>query len=68
MGFRAARKRAGITLEQAGAALGVSPAAISGWETGRAMPEAGRLLAIAKLYGCTVDDLLKGGDTDGKEL
>lgn len=65
MGFRSARKAAGLTLEQAGLRLGVSAAAISMWETGKAMPEARRLIDIAKAYDCTVDELLRN-DEAGK--
>ena len=56
VGFRNARKNAGYTLERASEKLGVSPAAISFWENGVKMPEAGRLVAIADLYGVTVDE------------
>lgn len=45
--------------------LGVSPSAVGKWEQGRAKPRAALLPAIAKLYGCTVDELL--ADEDGKE-
>jgi transcriptional regulator with XRE-family HTH domain len=29
------------------------------WENGDALPKADKLVAIAKLYGCTVEELLK---------
>lgn len=38
--------------------LGVRPAAVSKWECGKARPSADKLLILAKLYGCTVEDLL----------
>ena len=38
--------------------LGVQPSAVSKWERGAAKPRAALLPAIAKLYGCTVDELL----------
>ncbi len=39
-------------------AIGVKGAAVSKWERGKSKPTADKLLAIAKLYGCTVTDLL----------
>lgn len=59
MGFRNARVRAGLSALQAADALGVSDAAVYQWETGAFLPNAKRLTEIAKLYHCTVDELLK---------
>lgn len=39
--------------------LGVKPSAVSKWERGLAKPRADKLVAIANLYGCTVDQLLE---------
>ena len=44
--------------------LGVKEAAVSKWENGLAKPRAERLPIIAKLYGCTVDELLKEQDDE----
>lgn len=62
MGMREARLRAGLSVREVMGALGVSDAAVYQWETGETTPSAKRLPKIAKLYGCTVDELLKGGD------
>lgn len=59
MSFKAQRKKAGLTQAEAANALRVSDAAVAQWETGETMPTAKRLPEIAKLYGCTVDELLK---------
>lgn len=59
MGFREARIRAGLSVADVMAAIGVSDAAVYQWETGVYTPRKKKLLAISKLYGCTVDDLLK---------
>lgn len=40
-------------------ALGITPAAVSHWETGRRIPDARDLIAIAAALGCKVDDLIK---------
>lgn len=58
MGFLDARKRAGLTLEDVGRRLGVTPTAISFWERGKSVPDARRLPEIAKLYDCTIEELL----------
>lgn len=59
MNFRQARISAGLTVSQVIEKLGVSDAAVYQWETGATQPTAKRLVEIATLYGCTVDELLK---------
>lgn len=39
--------------------LGVSHTTVSMWETGAALPRAGKLIKLADILGCTVDELLK---------
>lgn len=62
MRFKAARERAGLSVVDAAARLGVSVSSIYYWETDTYTPESKRLLEIAKLYGCSTDYLL-GLDT-----
>lgn len=64
MGFREARIKAALSVLKAAELLGVSDAAIYQWETGVNKPTAKRLLEIAKLYGCSIDDLLKEESPD----
>lgn len=59
MGFRKARLSAGMTVAEVMKALSVTDAAVYQWETGVTMPTGKRMVEIAKLYGCTVDDLLR---------
>ena len=59
MGFKKARINAGISVRQVMKVLNVSDAAVYQWETGINLPSAKRLPEIAKLYGVTVDELLK---------
>ncbi len=54
------RKKAGMTQMDAAKALGISDAAVAQWETGETFPSSKRLTEIAKLYGCTIDELLGG--------
>ena len=39
--------------------LEVSHTTVSMWETGAAFPRAGKLIKLADILGCTVDELLK---------
>lgn len=59
LNFLTYRKRAGLTQMDVAKALGVSDAAVCQWEKGENMPSASRLVALAKLYDCTVDELLR---------
>ena len=59
MSFRKARLNAGLTVAQVMEELPVSDAAVYPWEPGVTTPSATRLPEIAKLYGCTVDELLR---------
>lgn len=55
------RRRAGMSQIEVSKALGIAQGTVSTWENGRANPTAERLVELSKLYGCTVDDLLKKG-------
>lgn len=59
MGFREMRVKAGLSVIKASRALDVSPTAVYQWEDGTYTPNAKRLPEIARLYGCTMDDLLR---------
>ena len=52
------RKRLGMTQTQLAARLHVTDKAVSKWERGISKPRADKLPAIAKLYGCTIEELL----------
>ena len=53
------RKKAGLTQEQVGMLVGVSPKAVSKWENGRAKPTTNALRKLAQLYGVSVEKLLQ---------
>lgn len=55
----ALRKSAGYTQLTLAEKLQYSDKAVSKWESGASMPDAGVLLAIASLFGVTVDYLLR---------
>ncbi|MFF7986458.1 helix-turn-helix domain-containing protein [Streptomyces sp. NPDC007901] len=56
--LRSLRRRAGLTLEAAARDAGLSPAHLSRLETGRRQPSLPMLLALARVYGTTVSELL----------
>lgn len=48
-----------ITQQEMADALGISPATVSHWETGRRKPNVDDLIAISRYFGCKVDDLIE---------
>lgn len=60
------RKKMGMSQETLAERLGVSRQAVSKWELNDSAPELDKLLAMADLFGCTVDDLLgRSGPAEG---
>ena len=57
LGFGACRKRAGLTQIEAAAAIGVTQGTVSQWESGKSFPRGNMMVAVAELYGCTIDEL-----------
>lgn len=56
-GFEKQRKKAGLTQQEVADALKVAQCTVSLWESGVTYPTGNRIQAIAKLYGCTIDEL-----------
>lgn len=52
------RKRAGMSQEKLAELLGVSRQAVSKWEGDAAQPELDKIVALARLFGITTDQLL----------
>ena len=61
------RKAAGLSQEELAARIGVSRQAVSKWETGESTPEVGKLAALAREFGITVDQLLSPDDPRAEE-
>ena len=59
------RREAGLSQEALAAKLGVSRQAVSKWERSEASPDTDNLIALAALYGVTLDELLYGTDEQG---
>ena len=47
--------------------LGVRASAVSKWENGQSKPRVDKLPILAKLYGCTIEELLVDENTVVKE-
>ncbi len=56
--IRRYRKARGLTQAEFAEALGMSQASISRFETGERKPDVDDLIAIARYFGCKVDDLI----------
>ncbi|NBE52647.1 helix-turn-helix domain-containing protein [Streptomyces boluensis] len=56
--LRELRRRAALTLESASRSAGLSPAHLSRLETGQRQPSLPVLLALARVYGTTVSEVL----------
>ena len=53
------RRKSGLSQEQLAEKVGVSRQAVSKWENGTSDPSTVNLLALAKLYGVSADELLR---------
>ena len=58
------RERCRMTQEFVAESIGVSRQAVSKWETGAADPSTANLLALAKLYGVSPEELLRGAQSE----
>ena len=58
------RKAAGLSQEALAAQLGVSRQAVSKWECSESSPDTDNLIALAALYGVSLDELLYGEAAD----
>lgn len=56
--LKVARENAGKTQLQVAEYFGVTKGTVSAWETGKGMPDAARLRALAKLYKISSDAIL----------
>ena len=62
--LREHRTRCKMTQEFVAESLGVSRQAVSKWENGTSDPSTSNLIALAKLFGVSAEDLLKEVETD----
>ncbi len=58
------RIRAGLTQAEVANRITIERSTVAKWETGETLPRAERLLQLARLYDCTVDELLTEEEED----
>lgn len=66
MTIKAKRLEAGHTQEYVAKELAVDRSTIAKWEAGESMPRADKLPRLAKLFGCTIDDLFTEAASDAE--
>lgn len=64
MNIKKAREKAGLTQQDLANELGVGQSTVAMWETQNSLPRTDKLPALAKILGCTIDELLKGEESD----
>ncbi|MGN1250747.1 MAG: helix-turn-helix domain-containing protein [Candidatus Spyradocola sp.] len=56
------REKAGISQKHLAQSLGVTQGAVSQWEQDIAMPGADKLPRLARILGCTINDLFEADE------
>lgn len=56
--IKKAREKAGLTQQDLANELGVGQSTVAMWETQNSLPRTDKLPALAKILGCTIDELL----------
>lgn len=54
------RELKGFTQTTLSLKLGVDRSAVAKWETGRSSPPVDKLIIMSDLFGCTIDELVRG--------
>lgn len=67
LGLKSRRARVGLSMQALGDRLGVTSGAVSAWETGRNIPSADKLPALAEVLGCSMEDLFAAPAPDDPE-
>ena len=59
MSLKACRLKAELTVMDVAQVMGVSDTCVYMWEKGRTTPRPDKLLKLAQLYSCSVEELLR---------
>ena len=62
------RRENGYTQEELAAKLGISRQAVSKWESAESSPDTDNLIALSKLYGISIDDLIDSSNVKNTKL
>lgn len=63
MSIKERREQLEITQAELAKAIGVDQSAVCLWETGKTLPRTKLLPSLARILKCTVDELIKNGDS-----
>ena len=66
MRIRERMEARGILLVQLADAMSVSPGAVNKWVYGKANPSADKLPLLARVLGCSIDELFGGDQQDNQ--
>lgn len=55
--LKAMRTDKKLTQKAVGEAVGVSKKTVGAWESGKTVPDANKIDALCKLFGCSYDDI-----------
>lgn len=58
--IRQYREKKELSQKQLAEKLGVNQNTVSQWETGRSSPPVDKLIIMSDLFGCTIDELVRG--------
>ncbi|WP_337799633.1 helix-turn-helix transcriptional regulator [Phascolarctobacterium succinatutens] len=58
MNIKKAREKVGLTQQELANELGVVQSTVAMWETQNSLPRADKLPMLAKILGCTIEELL----------
>ncbi len=67
MAIREKRIAKGLTQDELATALNIRRTTVSMWETGNSMPRGEVLIKLAKILGCTIDELFGEENFDKAE-
>lgn len=62
-GFEKCRRKAGLNQIEAALAIGVTQPTISQWENGKVYPARDKVVTVAEVYGCSIDELFEKEET-----
>ena len=61
------RKSKGLTQGELADILSVNQCTVSQWELGKISPPIDKLISMSDLFGCTIDELVRGGEKNVNE-
>lgn len=62
MNIKSLRIKNKLTQAQLAESIDVDQTAVSQWEAGKSMPATAKLPELARILGCTIDDLFKAAE------